>query len=176
MLKLWANSSNLTRSTWSRSSSLDQGPFPGSYRVCASASSLLRVTPGMTPFYPDPGVDLCIELDCTTCGACCVPVSPDQPFFAETTWTDENRLGRPFVRLNVVRPTVPGLTARGFGVPHGAIRTTEVDGRRRCAALEGTVGERCRCTVYRKRPKVCRSSCEPGDRTCLNHRARLGIQ
>lgn len=117
-----------------------------------------------------------MSLDCQTCGACCIPPTKGQPYYAETTWTDERRLGPRFVRLNVVRPTVPGMTAHGLRVPHGAIKTEEREGVMYCAAFEGTVGEKCRCTVYAKRPKACRSACEPGDETCLEFRRALGIQ
>jgi Fe-S-cluster containining protein len=113
--------------------------------------------------------------DCLTCGACCVANVPEQTAYAETTWTDERRLGRSFVRLNVLRPTRAGMTERGMRVPHGAVRTVQRGGHTVCVALDGTVGGKVSCSVYARRPRVCRSSCEPGDDVCRMHRRQHGI-
>jgi Fe-S-cluster containining protein len=44
----------------------------------------------------------------------------------------------------------------------------------RCAALEGVVGERVACRIYRVRPEVCRA-CQPGDDACTMARLRHGL-
>ncbi len=44
----------------------------------------------------------------------------------------------------------------------------------RCTALEGTVGEAVRCTLYAQRPSPCREV-EPGDERCTTARARHGL-
>jgi len=115
------------------------------------------------------------EFDCLSCGACCVATVPEQDAYAETTWTDERKLGRAFVRLNIVRPTRAGMTDRGMQVPHGAIKTVQRGGEAVCVALEGDVGVAVKCSVYSRRPRVCRSSCSPGDDVCRDDRRRHGI-
>lgn len=116
-----------------------------------------------------------MNLDCQTCGACCCSITPELEWFVDTTWTDERKLGRPFVRLNVIRPTQPGMTATGIRVPHGAIKTKTLGDRTVCVALEGDVGEQVKCSVYAKRPRACRSACEPGDAVCLGLRKLQGL-
>ena len=113
--------------------------------------------------------------DCLTCGACCVANVPEQDAYAETTWTDERKLGRAFVRLNIVRPTRAAMTERGMEIPHGALRTVQRGGHTVCVALEGEVGVKVECSIYRTRPRVCRSACEPGDDVCRTHRRQHGI-
>ena len=114
---------------------------------------------------------------CLSCGACCVSYH-DQEVFCDVTPTDEERLGRTFVRLNVLRPRIIdtlGAAIDGRHLPYGAIKTKwrkmrtgplkgyEVCG---CVALQGTVLEKVSCKVYEKRPDACRNAVKPGDKTC----------
>lgn len=115
--------------------------------------------------------------DCLTCGACCV--APDnQEAYADVTAEDARRLGRRFVRLHVLGPSALDTFAAaidGKNAPPMAIETrwtTQRSGPYKgfevstCAALRGSIGSRVRCSVYEKRPKVCRTAVKPGDRAC----------
>jgi Fe-S-cluster containining protein len=44
----------------------------------------------------------------------------------------------------------------------------------RCAALKGKVGEATACTIYARRPEVCRT-CMPGDAECAMARRKWGL-
>lgn|GEM_PF-1814442 len=120
--------------------------------------------------------------DCVKCGLCCVSLY-DQERFADVTAKDEERLGKRFVRLHVLR-TRPfdSLCAAidGARVPPGAIATEWRKQRSgpfkgvsvcACVALRGTLLEKTACSIYDKRPEVCRKAVKPGDRTCREIRA-----
>lgn len=47
--------------------------------------------------------------------------------------------------------------------------------RAACVAFQGKMGGPCRCTIYRKRPKICREF-RPGSYYCLEARRDEGIQ
>ena len=114
---------------------------------------------------------------CRACGVCCVSMR-DQEVYCDVTVEDERRLGKRFVRLNVLRPRPVDLLANALGgtmIPQGAIKTawrqqesgplkgTEVCA---CVALRGTVLKKTSCAVYDNRPKACREAVKPGDHNC----------
>ena len=101
---------------------------------------------------------------CKTCGMCCV-APYEQPVFADVEARDKKRLGRTFVRLNVLDDAI--VTHR-VSVNRGAYVGYEVTA---CVALAGDVGHEVRCGVYKNRPDVCRNAFEPGDRGCREVRA-----
>jgi len=115
--------------------------------------------------------------DCLKCGACCCSLA-NQESYCDVTSEDEKRLGRKFVRLNVVRFSLFDQLVSsidGNEMPPGAIRTAWVAQRTepakgievlRCAALRGTVLSKVKCSVYDKRPEVCDKAVKPGDRNC----------
>lgn len=119
---------------------------------------------------------------CLSCGVCCVaPYGQDA--FADVTAVDERRLGRRFVRLHVVQTTpfeqLLGIV-EGNTIPQGAIRTKECEQKTGplkgllgsvCAALRGSLMSRVSCSIYEKRPQVCREAVVPGDRVCRQIRA-----
>jgi Fe-S-cluster containining protein len=82
--------------------------------------------------------------DCQKCGACCAV----QKVWAEVTEEEAGRIGLPLLQRGDIEPY--------------AMAT--VDGR--CIALEGKVLGNCSCTIYDKRPQVCRDV-ERGSLLCL---------
>jgi Fe-S-cluster containining protein len=113
---------------------------------------------------------------CRSCGMCCVATQDDEAW-ADLTEEDEKRLGKRFVRLHVIQPHALNSFAAaidGRRAP-GAIATRWIDTTRgpfagyqmnACTALDGDVGHHVRCTIYTKRPEVCRVALQPGDRSC----------
>ena len=120
--------------------------------------------------------------DCRTCGLCCV-APHDQDSFCDLDEEDEERIGESWVRRNVMRYSTfeRFLAAANTGqrLPPGAIRTRwkpvkagPLKGHRACAcvALRGSILRRVSCSIYGRRPKVCREAIAPGDHTCLDLR------
>jgi uncharacterized protein len=81
--------------------------------------------------------------DCRSCGACC-SFSRDWPRFTLETDADIALIPEEFVDA-----TSSGMRCDG----------------NRCSALLGEVGVSTACSVYSRRPDVCRA-CEPGDDAC----------
>jgi hypothetical protein len=101
--------------------------------------------------------------DCQTCGLCCVSLE-DQEEYCNVDEKDKARLGKRFVRLNVVNDAIKTVwRVQRSGPLKGAEACM-------CAALRGSIGKRVRCSVYEVRPKVCHTAVKPGDRTCLQVR------
>ncbi len=97
---------------------------------------------------------------CLTCGACCA------------TWSVQ--FDRAEVTAGLRRHVVAARTDR-----HVILKGTEGDAPR-CDALEGVVGHRTRCGLYRYRPTPCRdvrASYEDGvhDASCHEARVRHGL-
>lgn len=115
--------------------------------------------------------------DCRKCGACCV-APYDQDSFCDVMPEDAERLGKKFVRLNVLQSrSIDVLAAAidGSYYPSGAIKTKWLTPRsgalkgyrfNTCAALRGSVMSNVSCSVYENRPRVCREAVKPGDRAC----------
>lgn len=104
------------------------------------------------------------RLDCRTCGACCTERLSNNPEFA-SGWIglseeDLSMLPRPFIMKSVAITDSTGW-AKAFiqAVPSG-------DDLVRCAALDGTIGEACSCSIYEYRPYICRVF-EPGSPDCV---------
>jgi Fe-S-cluster containining protein len=114
--------------------------------------------------------------DCRQCGLCCV--SPyDQPVFADLVPADLKRMSPKWIKENIGESSTFDRILNG-GIP-GAIKTRWVKNKRgplkgyeqcRCRALRGTTMVRVSCSIYAKRPRVCRIAVRPGDRTCLEIR------
>ncbi len=99
---------------------------------------------------------------CLRCGACCTV------FRASFYWAEAD---------DATRGGVPAALTVRVGALRRAMRRRP-DGR--CVALRGEPGSRVFCTIYERRPSVCRSfephwqaGCE-GSR-CLEARRRLGL-
>lgn len=124
------------------------------------------------------------EFDCRRCGACCISFH-DQDGYCNTTPKDEKKLGKRFVRLNIIRPNpIQRLVAELAGVERveGLIRTAWRKARTgplrgyeilHCAALRGSPMSRVSCTIYENRPKICKLAVKPGDRNCKEVRRML---
>lgn len=118
---------------------------------------------------------------CRTCGVCCVSLT-DQESYADVTAEDERRLGKRFVRLNVLRTSAIDRFASsidGARLPDGAIKTAwkkQATGVLKgfnacvCVALRGSLLSRVSCSVYERRPDVCSRAVIPGDKTCRDAR------
>lgn len=102
----------------------------------------------------------------------------EQDAFCDVTPKDVERLGKKFVRLNVLRSRPIDVLAAaidGADYPSAAIKTKWREQRagtikgfrlNMCAALRGSVMHKVSCSVYDDRPHVCREAVKPGDRTC----------
>lgn len=120
---------------------------------------------------PPPVLEIPIDLgtlplgtDCRDCGACC---------------GTQNMLKDVHVKLD---NDDFDLIPKGL---RGSLIVTKEDGRylktkrnadgdNVCAALSGTIGDRCKCGIYSKRPMVCRLF-EPGSPECLLARKARGM-
>lgn len=97
---------------------------------------------------------------CLECGACC------------STWPVQFHASE--VTAALKPHVVPAATKR-----HRIMCGTEGE-RPRCKGLQGTIGDRVRCTLYAHRPSPCRdvlASLERGERdpTCDEARERHGL-
>jgi Fe-S-cluster containining protein len=102
----------------------------------------------------------------------------EQDAFCDVTPEDVGRLGKKFVRLNVLlsRPIdVFAAAIDGADYPSAAIKTKWRESKvgalkgfrfNVCVALRGSVMHKVSCSVYEDRPRVCREAVKPGDRTC----------
>ncbi|MCZ8103641.1 MAG: YkgJ family cysteine cluster protein [Burkholderiales bacterium] len=93
--------------------------------------------------------------DCRRCGACCAA------FRVSFHWLELEAAG------------LPDACVEPIGPHRVAMRGTHAKSPR-CTALEGTVGEAVRCTLYAHRPSPCREV-EPGDERCATARVRHGL-
>jgi Fe-S-cluster containining protein len=112
------------------------------------------------------------ELDCQTCGACCLGVAwnsfPVVPF-ADMSMKDAKR----------IEDKHPGSVVmhQPQGMSYSAqlpMMNIKDDPRGRCVALSGTIGRKVACRIYEDRPKGC-ARFKPGSEKCLEIRARFGI-
>lgn len=102
--------------------------------------------------------------DCMTCGACCAPKDQRKDTHPALEKEDVEQLP------SVLRKS---LVVNDGGQPY--IKTKKgPDGKTVCAAFKGTVGGRCKCGIYDKRPMVCRIF-EKGSPECLDARANFGL-
>jgi len=92
------------------------------------------------------------ENPCQACGACCA-YSENWPRFS----TEDD------AALDLIPAEL--VNAQGSGMRCGA---------NRCAALAGKIGVFTTCTIYQRRPVVCRT-CMPGDAECAMARRKFGL-
>jgi Fe-S-cluster containining protein len=103
------------------------------------------------------------------------------------TLQDAKRLGSSWCKKNVIGFSVMDLMLKaldGHRDPYlGGIRTQWKKMKSgpfkgvsicACVALEGSIMKSTRCSVYQKRPSVCKKALNPGDKQCLE--ARLLFQ
>ena len=102
-------------------------------------------------------------VDCKKCGCCCVAME-DNTVWADVEEEDAKRLGSRLVREHVVEK---GIKTRWKVQKTGPFREYELCA---CTFLRGSVLHRVSCSVYDKRPQVCRVAFQPGDRECLKVR------
>lgn len=119
--------------------------------------------------------------DCLTCGACCV-THYDQNVYVDVNDADMERLGKRWTRLHVIQPTtfdllVVGFTDAAIETKRRTIRRGPLKGTAACVcvALSGDPMHRVRCSVYERRPQVCREGVKPGDTACRQARADLDL-
>lgn len=101
--------------------------------------------------------------DCRTCGACCAGTT-DATFAMPITKDEARQLPRHMVGVDLRIPELP-RHRRSLRVARTA---------NQCIALRGVVGEACTCTVYSRRPEVCRVFPAGGEH-CHAARAAVGI-
>lgn len=76
------------------------------------------------------------------------------------TPADEAKLGKRYVRLHVVNGEIrtrPTLNKRG---PLEGVEDC------RCVSLRGSIGKQVSCSIYEKRPDICKKALRPGDPQC----------
>jgi len=109
--------------------------------------------------------------DCVKCGACCacgwavdLTGGETKRFLADPELRGMVRLNQGIDRWESGEDDEPGfmneVNVKGFGS--------------QCAALSGKVGRHAPCSIYEKRPRVCRNF-KPGSDRCLEARAIHGI-
>lgn len=98
------------------------------------------------------------KLDCGTCGACCIA-----DYDGDETYVHLDE-------IDIKRFTV--RERRLLVTDHGMRTKYDRTGNCRCKALRGTVGVRASCSVYARRPRVCRNF-PVGGNCCLQARALI---
>ena len=93
--------------------------------------------------------------ECQRCGACCAK------FRVSFYWAEAWSRGLPDLLVEKVNAQMACMAGTNQPDP-------------RCLALQGSVGEQVRCTVYGIRPEPCRELM-PGDAKCLQARQRHGL-
>jgi Fe-S-cluster containining protein len=147
--------------TRTRSAPPEDDPPP----VTAAASVALKVLPN------GKGQPADRVFDCVKCGACCacgwcvdLTGGETKRFLADPELRGMVRLNQGIGRWESGEDDEPGfvkeINAKGFGS--------------QCAALRGKVGRHAPCSIYEKRPKVCRDF-KLGSNRCLEARAIHGI-
>jgi Fe-S-cluster containining protein len=106
------------------------------------------------------------EFDCQTCGACCAHYAVE----------DLSTIGKRGKGIFIGDDDVSNIPAKMVAVypfyysGHDAwLRAKRVDGQWRCVALDGQIGVKCSCSIYKVRPDTCRCF-EPGSDGCLKAR------
>jgi Fe-S-cluster containining protein len=102
-----------------------------------------------------------MEFDCRSCGACC------------RGWVVEVERDSDVPTRLVKDDPVYGPVMRETGIPAGG-NSYKNTGRGQCVALRGQVGTKVGCSIYDRRPRVCRQF-EVGGDDCLEARSRVGL-
>lgn len=102
--------------------------------------------------------------DCERCGACCLAGSWDSPttYFVDLTPREARQIQSIDLGLVAFEKT-----------RFGRKPVMDVEGPR-CAALDGTIGQKVGCSIYADRPRVCRDF-EAGNTLCRAFRKERGI-
>jgi hypothetical protein len=129
-----------------------QRTFASTRRACDKGAMPSRPAPGSARADAE-------AYDCRTCGACCAP-EIILPFYVTLRANDLARLTPEFRERNVARASL--LTKR------------DPIGRCVCVALRGTIGRRCSCSIYERRPDECRKL-EEGTAECRRARKQAGL-
>ena len=109
--------------------------------------------------------------DCQSCGACCIANSDDCQY-VELTEEDVAGFSSYYQRTKVIREVMKGALT-GFDRFALATKKNALTGDTVCCALAGAPGvTRVRCTIYERRPGVCRSFM-PGSRECIEARSEI---
>lgn len=92
---------------------------------------------------------------CLDCGACCAS------FRVSFYWSEAEAKGLPETLTEQIHPFFACMRGTNAEQPH-------------CKALSGVVGQQVACTVYTRRPDVCKEV-TAGDDKCSRARARHGL-
>ena len=106
------------------------------------------------------------EFDCQTCGARCA-------HYAVEDWSTIGKRGKGIFigddDVSHVPAKMVAVYPFSFGSHDAWLRAKRVDGQWRCVALDGQIGVKCSCSIYKVRPDTCRCF-EPGSDGCLKAR------
>lgn len=103
-------------------------------------------------------LDTYYEYDCITCGACCISSYPSHSY-VHVSAADATLLSRGEQDELLIESRHPSLGKLAMRA------RLDSSGRSRCAALRGSAGDCVSCSVYDRRPTVCRKF-EPGSYAC----------
>ena len=112
------------------------------------------------PKYPP----LPADTDCQTCGACCAPSDQRKDTHAALEPED----------IELIPKIIRQVLVVNDGGHYYTGTKKNKDGLTVCAALSGSIGERCKCGIYNKRPQICRAV-EKGRDECLAARAAFRV-
>lgn len=116
--------------------------------------------------------------NCQACGACCWAMD-ETPYFCNVTLEEAKELGA-WGRKHIIE--IPWNDPYAWVGTYGAIKTRwrtmqagPLKGREilTCEALQGSVLHQVKCSIYEKRPAVCRETLRPGDRACLKFKKTI---
>jgi len=111
------------------------------------------------------------KLDCRRCGACCISNWDDGHYVGMsarevkrlTTWKQKHWIH--YESDDVERKLFPALRTKTHRRQFHIV----------CIAFRGSVGGRCSCSIYDKRPRPCRRF-RPGSFECKEARIEAGIE
>jgi Fe-S-cluster containining protein len=112
--------------------------------------------------------------ECLSCGACCAYYAARPMLLPCRRGALTGDPAYTFRARAATRYVWPDGTIRVLREVTYWLRRRRVDGRWRCAALAGKLGESVSCRVYRKRPPSCRQF-EPGSEMCRETRRWAGL-
>lgn len=104
--------------------------------------------------------------DCRTCGACCLSEYENLKTYIPLLDADLERFTPAMKRRLVVLDRM--------GLPNLGVKRYSRGTQRICALHTGRVGYRSACTIYERRPEVCREF-QPGSEACLYARKDAGL-
>lgn len=111
--------------------------------------------------------------DCKTCGICCV-ARAEQDVWVDLEENDLERIPKKYwkhVHFPSLLDWYPlGLFTKTLQIRSGKYKGVVVC---KCELLQGSVGHKVSCAIYRSRPAVCREALQPGDKLCRELRAEF---